>query len=982
MSVFLFTDIEGSTQKWEKYPEAMKQALIKHDELIDDMVIKHGGKIVKHTGDGVFAVFEGSGSLQCALDIQINLGAENWGEAIGELRIRMGLHAGNAEKYGNDYFGPVVNRAARVMSAAWGGQIILTPTVLNSVVLPDGAEIIDLGSHMLKDLGEPQALYQLDHPGLLVKNFPTLRSLSARPNNLPVQNTPFMGRDRELEDIKRLLDDPKCRLLTLIGTGGTGKTRLAIQAAAERLERFPQGVYFVPLTALRSADLIASAIAEAMNFKFYTRENEKIQLANYLREKEMVIILDNFEHVVEGAGIIADILNAAPGVKIMVTSRELLNLKGEWVFQVEGLNVPKTPTVEIEGYSAVQLFLYNARRIDTDFSLKKKEEVVSVTKICQLVGGLPLGIELASSWLRSLSCREIAQEIEKSLDFLSTVMRDVPERHRSMRAVFDYSWNLMNAEEKRVLKRLSVFRGGFSREAATKVTGASLTVLSLLLDKSLIRRNPEGRYDILEMVRQYASEKINENPDEEKDIRQKHCLYYTDLLDDYQARIIFTEQHTILLGIMSDLENYRSAWQTAITDNMPVQIDHALASLAVFYEVNGLYREGEKMFSEALAMVETDQKLEADQIIAGRLMARLATFLYRLGQYSEARSMLEISLVIFRKSGSKDDNAFALNLMGNVENLLSNYKPAKLYYQESLMLYEELNIAWGIQGAYNNLGVIEYCNEKYDDAQKLFDKCLKICEQAGYKRGIATALGNTGLVLQGQGKYKESIDVFVQSLEIEKEVNNVTGIASSYHNLGLTYATSGDYVKAREYYEMALNIRRDIGDRMGISISYNNLGNLAANTGHYNEAVELHNKSLSIRNEIGDHLGAAQSLLNLGSAYDRDGQHDEASRNLFSALKAFSEYEGEAYITSCLSVIARHYFNSGDYQQALLLHSFIIKHNKIDDYTRETLDEYWEKLKTSISRQEIEKANVFVRGLSLKELLKSMLKTKKVSEKY
>ncbi len=984
MSVFLFTDIEGSTQKWEKFPEAMKRALIKHDKMIDETVLKNGGQIIKHTGDGVFAVFENGDPLKCALEIQTLLAVEKWGDDIDELRIRMGLHAGNAERHGNDYFGPVINRAARVMSAAWGGQILFTPSVLNTASIPEGAKVIELGSHLLKDLGEPQLLCQLDHPDLLIKNFPALRSLSARPNNLPVQNTPFVGRDRELEEIKRLLDDAKCRLLTLIGPGGTGKTRLAIQAAAERLERFPQGVYFVSLATLGSAELVASAIADAMNFKFYTRENEKTQLINYLREKEMIIILDNFEHVVEGAGIIAEILNAAPGVRIMVTSRELLNLKGEWVFQVEGLRVPQSPTVEIEGYSAVQLFLYNARRIDSDFSLAKKEEALSVLKICQLVGGLPLGIELASSWLRTLSCQEIAEEIEKSLDFLSTVMRDIPERHRSLRAVFDYSWNLLNSEERNVLKKISIFRNGFTREAASKITGASLGVLSSLLDKSLITRNPDARYDVLEMIRQYSFEKIQEDPGQEADLRQKHCRYYTDLLHSYDSDVFFTRQHLIMVEIKSDLENHRSAWLSAIADNLPVQIDRALASFAVFYEVNGLYREGEKMYRDALAMVEANQKADSDQMIAGRLMARLAIFLYRLGRYSEARSMLEISLAICRKSGRKDDIAFALNVMGNVENLLGNYKLARLYYQEGLKLYEELTILWGVQGIYNNLGVLDYYDENYEAAQLLFDKCLRICNQAGFKKGIATALGNSGLVLYGQGKYKEAIDAFIESMEIEKEVNNIIGIASSYHNLGLIYSTSGDYAKAKEYYEMALHMRRDIGDRMGISISYNNLGNLASKTGDYEEAIELHNKSLSLRKEIRDYLGMGQSQLNLGMTFERAKKYEKAEKSYFEALKTFSEHEDELYIINCLAIIGQHYLEQGDSQQALLLFSFIKEYNKIDIEVRRIMDECWLKLKDKFSPEEIDKAMQFIKKVPLKEILKSMLKNKKVkvSEAY
>ncbi|MGB9724492.1 MAG: ATP-binding protein, partial [Chloroflexia bacterium] len=404
MYVFLFTDIEDSTRLWEKYPTQMDRILARHDAILEREISHHGGRIIKHTGDGIFAVFERGRPLHCALEIQKALAREDWGE-VRELRIRIALHAGEALCRGEDYFGPTVNRTARLLSSGWGGQVLFTPEVLRVAPLPEDASVHDLGFHFFKDLGEPQQIYELEHPELPRRDFPPLRSLSAHPHNLPVQPTPFVGREKELAQVLSLLDYPHCRLLTLVGPGGVGKTRLALQAAAEKVENFSHGVYFVPLAALASPEFLVSAIADALRFSFYGPEEPQTQLASYLREKRMLLVLDNFEHLLAGAGRVAELLQAAPEVKVMATSREALRLHGEWVFPLGGLERPAEEEEEVERYAAVQLFLQGARRARPDFLLSA-EDRPAVVRICRLVEGLPLGIELASSWVRVLSCGE------------------------------------------------------------------------------------------------------------------------------------------------------------------------------------------------------------------------------------------------------------------------------------------------------------------------------------------------------------------------------------------------------------------------------------------------------------------------------------------------------------------------------------------------------------------------------------------------
>ena len=349
MPVFLYTDIEGSTQLWEHHRDVMGAVLDRHDELLMECVGHFGGRHVKNTGDGMMVVFpEGDGRpLDCAMAMQLKLAAEQW-PSITELRVRMALHAGPAEKRAGDYFGPVVNRLARLLSTAWGGQIILTPDVTQTIPLPEGATLTDLGIHVLKDLSDPQQVYGLVHADLPIREFPALRSMSSQPNNLPRQATPLVGRTKELAQIANFLSKPECRLLTLVAPGGMGKTRLGLQAAAEQIDSFRHGVFFVPLSGVDSIENIPLSIASALNLSFYGSEDVESQLHNYLREKQLLLLLDNFEQLIDGVDTISDLLAVAPEVKILVTSRRHLRLQIEWSFEVRGLPIPKKEQADLE----------------------------------------------------------------------------------------------------------------------------------------------------------------------------------------------------------------------------------------------------------------------------------------------------------------------------------------------------------------------------------------------------------------------------------------------------------------------------------------------------------------------------------------------------------------------------------------------------------------------------------------------------------
>jgi predicted ATPase len=415
--------------------------------------------------------------------------------------------------------------------------------------------------------------------------------------NLPPQPTPFVGRDTELKQIVQLLSDSGCRLLTLFGPGGIGKTRLALETARIMfdgvgvgghgrvpLPMFADGVCFIPFQSLTSPDFIVSALAEVLQLPFATDSDPIEQLLAYFHDRSLLLVLDNCEHLLDGIGIISDILHSAPGVKALATSRERLNLREEWVYEVRGLAYPLSEAeTHIESYGAVQLFVQNARRAQFSFSLTPIHKP-AVSRICRMVDGMPLGIELASAWVRVLSCDQIACEIERSLDILETPARNIEPRHRNVRAVFEPTWNRLSTEESNVFKKLSVFRGGFTREAAEHVAGASLRTLSALVDKSLLRLDEHGRYGLHELLRQYGQEQLNTSPQTREETLDAHCTYYMSLMSECEEEMVFLgRQKEAAEKINEELDNLRIAWRRAVEQGRFEDMAKAAEGLWGFY---------------------------------------------------------------------------------------------------------------------------------------------------------------------------------------------------------------------------------------------------------------------------------------------------------------------------------------------------------------------------------------------------------------
>jgi len=712
-------------------------------------------------------------------------------------------------------------------------------------------------------------------------------------HNLPPSPTPFVGRKEELADLADLLADPDCRLVTLFGPGGIGKTRLALQTAESHIGAFAQGVYFVPLTAASSAEHLVPAIADALNFPFDGHRKPKEQLLNYLRQKELLLVLDGMEHLLEGAGVLSEILTRAPDVLLLVTSRERLNLREEWVYAVEGLTYPAEESVEEwEAYSALDLFRQRARQSDWRFSLSEAE-LPYVAHICRLVEGMPLGVELAAAWVAVRSCREIAQEVERNLDVLTTSMRNVPARQRSVRATFEHSWNLLAEPERRGFRRLSVFRGGFEREAAEQIAGASLAILSALVDKSLLRRDPSGRYHIHELLRQYAAEKLQQIRREQERVQAYHSRYYAAFLRQQERGLKGKKQQESLEAISAEMDNVHYAWQWASAqvelgwnESLALSvIGQSVESLYLFYTIRSRYQEGEAALHRAAMALDTGAPIGEKGLLLGRLLARQGKCCEFTEQPDKAQRLFERSLSLFHRLDAWRETALPLDGMGYLAHMRGEYAQAKQYLQESLAVYRKIENPWGLANVLSNLCLVARRQGAFAEAKEWGQESLTIRREIGDRRGVASSLNNLGLVHCALGEYAEAREALQESLRICHQIGHKVGIANVCTGLCQASFRLGDVEAAEQFGREGLAICQDIGDRWGVAIAFNNLGSIAAETGDYARAKGLFQESLAEYRQIGIKSGLANTLGNLGEACYQLGEHAEARRTLREALK-------------------------------------------------------------------------------------------------
>lgn len=842
---FLFSDIEGSTRLWERFPTAMKAALADHDERMREVVVRHDGYLVKTTGDGILAAFErASDAAGASVAIQQVLQTENWDE-VGPLRVRIALHTGSAQFREGDYFGPAVNRTARLMSIGHGGQILASVSTRDLLTddlltddLPADTSLRDLGDHQLKDLTRPEHVFQLIHPDV-DEDFPPLKSLDRLPHNLPRQLTSFIGRETEIEQVKSLLSGTA--LLTLTGIGGSGKTRLALQAAAELVDAYPDGVWLVELGQLSDPDRIPQAVAEVLGVHEPPNRSLVEALIHHLDGKELLLVLDNCEHLLRACGeLVERLLRSCHGLQILTTSREGLGIWGEQTLTVPSLSVPDVhplpPLETLAEYATVRLFVERGVAALPDFRLTDAN-APTVASICERLDGIPLAIELAAARVRALPVDEIAQRLEDRFRLLTGGSRTALPRHQTLQATMDWSYELLSPEEKRLLQRLSVFTGGFTLEAAERVcpgrgidSSDVLDLLTSLVEKSIVSFTGDRerrRYRLLETVRQYARQRLYEAGGV-TELRDSHLEYFLALADRVRPHLGFflprEETTSWLERLAPEYDNFRAAlsWSLEHGDRVDLGVELAHA-LHWFWYARGYFKQERELLQRLLNEVDgIPTAVRAQGLVTEGYLACWQ------GDFPTAASPLSEALDLFRAMDDRAGATFALHGLGYVDlgrgDLTSAHSKFKAAAEEAQTLEDK----WLISFTLHFLGQVEAHRGDRNQASALIHDGLAALRQAGGNiQGEAFSLFHLGHIAQLNGDVEDAQDHYRKSLQLFNQLATTRGRDLVYplEGLAAVAALRGNAWRATTLYGAA-EARRE-------ALDFDLESPLQAERGHY-----------------------------------------------------------------------------------------------------------------------------------------------------
>jgi predicted ATPase/DNA-binding SARP family transcriptional activator/Tfp pilus assembly protein PilF len=696
-------------------------------------------------------------------------------------------------------------------------------------------------------------------------------------HNLPDAGLPFVGRSAELTELMDSIIDPECRMLTLLGPGGVGKTRLALEAARRQVGVFPDGVFLAALRGVNTAEQLSIVLADALGCNFSDQRSPSAQLSDFLRRKNLLMVLDNFEQLLtdpDSVSLLAELLVEAPAVMFLVTSRERLNLREECIFAVDGLTCPDGAGIKepLETYEALTLFLRRARQVKRDFQLDA-ENLTAAAQICRLVGGLPLGIELAAAMLWSRTCTELAAAVQANLDTLEGNAANAPIYHGSLRRVFAVSWQLLNPIEQQAFARLSIFRGGFTLDAAIQVTGVNIETLDALVGQSLLRRANDGRYDLHETLRQYAAEKLDGIPGELQALHRQHATYYVDLLSKMEGSTKGSGQIEALTLLQLELENAQVAWNWLISNDCAAQLAACVESLYQFFNIRGRFIEGIAWFQLAIVALEA---LPYEHLALAMMLSRQGALAYRIRQMDIAGAALERSREILIELGQHSELAFCLISLGGVQFRRKDFATALTSSQQSLEIYRQTGNLSGQAYALYLQGLILNRLCDFYRSKPLFEESVQVARRADDPRRTIAPLNLLGDIACFQGDYVAAERFFEDGINVSRQLNDRFNLGILINNLATVFQMTQRYAQAQSAYEESLSICREQGDRDGEAMALNNLGELAVARGEFKHAISISGQALVIAEEMGEDRTIAICLNNLGEATCAMGDYEQA----------------------------------------------------------------------------------------------------------
>ena len=808
---YFFSDLEASTLLWEQYPEAMHGALARHDQILRRAVEAGSGSVVKTTGDGLMAVFdEPLDAVTAGVRAQRALEEETWA-GTDPLRVRIGIHIGEAQPRAGDYYGPAVNRAARVMGAAHGGQILVSGAIVESVgaTLPAEMSVRDLGQHRLKDLAGPEQLFQLIVAGLQ-DQFPALTTLDLRPNNLPTQTSVFLGRDAELNELRALIDSADIRLLTLTGPGGTGKTRLALQAAVDQLDRFEDGLFFVDLAPERDAEGALSTIVRTVGIEGAADAPPLEALQIGLAERHMLLLLDNFEQVTDAAAGLAQVMESCPGITVVVTSREALRVRGERLYPVAPLTLPPSgkgsaPSIEaVMESEAVRLFVERGVAVRPDFEVTD-DNVAAIVAICISLDGLPLALELGAARLKLFSAEDLSDRLKSRLDLLRGGARDLPGRQQTLRDTIEWSYDLLSDEERRLFQLLGVFSGSrfeALEEVAARIDAFSdidvIDGLESLVDKSLVRSvDDEGPwFSTLETIREYAGERLAEDAELAGAAQRAHAEHYAELANSLRPDLVGATREPALDELSRELDNLRAAWLYWVEEEDLERLQDLLDTLWVLHDARGWYRGVIDLANDLLGVLSMGPQTPDRVREEIALQTSVARALMSVRGYTvEAEEAFTKALQLSEDSGDRPQRFPVLRSLASLYALRYEADKSVEVGRELLTIAEEQDDA-GLQVEANLvLGAGLAFSDSVGEGMKHLDKAVELFDPSavrserfnlGPNPGVIS-LTTSALLLWILGFPERAMERAARAEEASASLGHPSTRAYALHHVSLLY---------------------------------------------------------------------------------------------------------------------------------------------------------------------------------------------------